>query len=99
MNQTQALTIIEQLGGNKFKVMTGAKNFTFGSSGLTFKIGSNCHRINAVRIQLEPTDVYTVEFLRASKKDVKVVSKHEDVYCSELRELFEKCTGMLTSLF
>lgn len=41
MNQKQALTIIAQLGGNGFKVMTGAKNFIYGPDGLTFKIGKN----------------------------------------------------------
>lgn len=98
MNQKQALTVIEQLGGNKFIVMTGAKHFINGPDGLSFMIGRNCHRINGVRIQLESTDVYTVEFLRMNKKGVTIVSKHEDVYCSELVALFEKCTGMYTSL-
>ena len=99
MNQKQALAIIAQLGGNGFKVMTGAKNFTFGPSGLTFKIGQNSRRINGVRIQLEPTDVYTVEFLRINRNCVSVVSKHEDVYCHDLQELFEKNTGMYTTLY
>jgi len=99
MNQKQALTIIAQLGGNGFKVMTGAKNFVYGSGALTFKIGRNCHNINGVCIHLEPTDVYTVEFLRVSKKGITVVSKHEDVYCHDLQNLFEKKTGMYTSLY
>lgn len=99
MNQKQALTIIAQFGGNGFKVMTGAKNFVFGPDGLTFKIGQNCHRINGVRVQLEPTDVYTVEFLRINKNGVTVVSKHEDVYCHDLQDLFEKKTGMYTSIY
>lgn len=99
MNQKQALTIIAQLGGNGFKVMTGAKNFVFGPEGLTFKIGRNAHRINGVRIQLEPTDVYTVFFLRVSKNGVVVASKHEDVYCHDLQDLFTKQTGMFTSLY
>lgn len=34
MNQKQALTIIAQLGGNGFKVMTGAKNFVLGQMDL-----------------------------------------------------------------
>ena len=99
MNRDQAITIINQLGGNKFKAMTGAKDFTFGSIGLTFKIGRNAHRINYVRINLEPTDLYTVDFLRISKKNTTVVSKHEQIYCDQLQELFTKETGMLVSLF
>ena len=99
MNLEQAQTIINQFGGNGFKMMTGAKNFTFGPDGLTFRIGRNCHKINGVRVQLEPTDVYTVEFLRVSKNGIKVASRHEDVYCHDLIDLFEVQTGMFASIY
>ena len=33
-NMTVAKTILEQLGGNKFRMMTGAKNFMGFSNGL-----------------------------------------------------------------
>lgn len=99
MNRQQALTVIEQLGGNEFKAMVGVKTFIFSESGLSFGIGRNCHKINVVHIQLEPTDEYSVEFLRVSKKGMQVVSRYENVYWSDLKEIFEKATGLYTSLF
>ena len=35
---TTAATILEQLGGNKFRAMTGAKNFLDGGSYLSFHL-------------------------------------------------------------
>ena len=34
-----AKTILEQLGGNKFRVMTGAKNLMGFENGLVMKLG------------------------------------------------------------
>jgi len=98
MNFEQAQIVIDQLGGNKFTAMTGAKNFIYGPSGLSFKIGRNCYGANTVRIKLEPTDLYTVEFLKVSVKGIKVVSSHNNVYCDQLQELFARKTGMYTHL-
>ncbi len=92
------MTVIEQLGANKFKAMTGAKNFTYGPNGLTFNIGQNSKRINCVRIKIDQWDQYTVEFLRVSKKGIKTVSISENVYCDQLQELFTDQTGMYTHL-
>ena len=38
-NMTVAKTILEQLGGNKFRAMTGAKQFMGFAEGLAMKIG------------------------------------------------------------
>ena len=35
---TVANTILQQLGGNKFRVMTGAKNFVGSNDALTFRL-------------------------------------------------------------
>lgn len=99
MDMKEAYSIIAQLGGNRFKSMTGAKDFAFGSDGLTFKIGRNANRINGVRINLESTDEYTVEFLRINKNGISIFSRHEQVYCDQLQELFTRQTGMYTTLF
>lgn len=97
-DMTVANTILQQLGGRMFTMMTGAKNFTGTENSLTFRIGQNCHKINGVRITLTPADTYTVEFLRIRKFEVKTASKHEDIYFDQLRELFTAQTGMYTSL-
>jgi len=46
--------IYRQLGGNRFKAMTGARNFTCSEGSLTFKLPVNKtkNRINYIRIVL-----------------------------------------------
>lgn len=55
-------TILSQLGGNRFIVMTGAKDFVAIDNGLKFRIGRNKSKANVVRIILDPDDTYTMEF-------------------------------------
>lgn len=88
-----AKTILEQLGGRQFQVMTGAKDFIGDVDTLSFKIGRNAHAINAVRITLDPSETYTVRFFRRGK----VVSQHSDIYNDQLRALFTEKTGLYTS--
>lgn len=106
-NQERAVeisnTIISQLGGNKFKAMTGAKNFSYKieenfNTTLTFKIGQNSKRVNHVKITLNASDLYDVQFLYCSVKGIKVLSSLEGVYAEDLRDIFETNTGLYTSL-
>lgn len=102
MSLEVANTILAQLGGNKFRAMTGAHNFVGGSNNLSFRIpGKNFAKdsINCVRIELTPADDYTVEFLRIRGHKFTVVSRSEGVYCDMLQEVFEHATGLRTRLF
>jgi hypothetical protein len=95
-----AKTILEQLGGNRFVAMTGAKNFGDTGNGLAFQVPASLtkNRINAVKVVLDPSDTYTVKFLRITSKELKTVSQHSMIYCDQLKELFESETGLLTHL-
>lgn len=101
-DMTVANTILEQLGGRKFAVMTGAKNFLGDEKSLTFRLpgGAGYCRdgINCVKVTLDPTDTYTVEFLRIRGAKVTTVKTLDDVYNDMLREVFEGATGLRTSL-
>jgi hypothetical protein len=94
-----ANTIIGQLGGRRFRVMTGARDFLALDSGVSFKLpafpGVQC---NAVRVVLEASDTYTVEFLRVWGRSVKSLSVHSDIYAEDLSGLFERETGLRVSL-
>ncbi|WP_289394839.1 hypothetical protein [Pantoea stewartii] len=60
MSKEIAVEILNQLGGNKFIAMTGAKNFVWlENGGLIFKLPSNfaCNGINLVKIELDPWDI------------------------------------------
>lgn len=99
-NLEVAQTILEQLGGNKFRVMTGAKQFVGSDNALTFKLPSNFarHSINCVRVTLSTQDDYTVEFMRIRGTNVHEVAKYDGIYCEGLKELFEEQTGLYTRL-
>ena len=93
-----AQTILNQLGGNRFIVMTGASSFSYGDDNLTFRIGKNEKKVKAVRITLKSDDTYTMEFLAIRKLEVKTLSKAERVYCDNLQEVFTNHTGLYTHL-
>ena len=97
-NQQIAKTIIEQLGGNKFAVMTGAKFFVATNNGLSFKVGRNPKNVNKVRITLEPTDTYKMEFIKTSVAEFKILETFEGIYCDGLREAFTSGTKLYTFL-
>ena len=97
MDKQQAGELIKQLGGNRFIAMTGAKDFAVGPKGAIFKIGRNAKSISHVRIDLE-NDLYNVEFIRVRGTKIKVVKYFKHIYFDQLRDLFEKNTGLRTSL-
>ena len=67
-----AKTILQQLGGNKFIAMTGAKNLGSTNKSLQFKIGRNSKSISHVIITLKSSDLYEMEFIRQFNKKNKL---------------------------
>lgn len=95
-----ASTILEQLGGSKFSTMTGAKNFVSDGNSLRFKLPANFARrgINLVRITLDPSDTYTLEFMKLRGTSVQRVSERSGVHADQLRKVFVNETGLDVSL-
>jgi len=92
-----AQTIMEQLGGNRFYVMTGSKAPMALESGVSFKVGSNPKGVTHVRIILTANDDYTMEFLKIRGTTLpKVQAKVEGVYNDKLQEIFTEHTGLYT---
>jgi hypothetical protein len=73
---TVSKTILRQLGGNRFIVMTGLKNFVGSNDALSLKIVPKPEQGQVHADLLSPMDVYTVSLLNT--KGV-VVSSHENV--------------------
>lgn len=93
---TIANTIRQQLGG-QFALMTGARRFTGDANSLSFWLPPcdfKLKEISRVKITLTPMDVYRMEFW-AGGDLVEIV---EDVYCDMLHDVFERVTGLLTTL-
>ena len=95
-----AETILEQLGGNKFRMMTGAKNLGGTENSLSMRIGRNSSNSNYLKITLNMMDLYDVKFSKLTRKfEEKSVTEYNDVFCDSLVEVFERHTGMYTKLF
>ena len=96
---TVAQTILSQLGGGKFVVMTGAKNLADYGNALGFKIPRNKSKANYVKITLTPADLYDIEFMRLDvRTGFTVLHKVEGAYNDMLQSVFTDYTGMYTSL-
>ena len=90
-----AATIHEQLGGHQFDVMTGAHGFTRNGFCLMFKLHAHSSNgFGAVRIELTPLDLYTVEFFHRAGHD----KRFEMVSFDQLIPIFEATTGLRTKL-
>ena len=111
-NEAIAKTIYNQIGGRRFTVMTGAKDFITIDNGLRFKIGRNGSKANMVEIKLNGSDLYDMEFIKFSpvhlsinhrkgtadwKDEVRqTIRKFDDIYFDQLQELFTEATGLYT---
>lgn len=101
-----ANTIYQQLGGSRFKAMTGAKSLlslsgsTAPNGGLQITLPSNFAKdgINKVIIKLNSSDTYDVEFGKARGTSYKVITTSEGIYADSLAEVFTRYTGLDTSL-
>jgi hypothetical protein len=88
-------TIYRALGANKFKVMTGAKNFVINDLGLSFTIPN----IGNCSIQYdEGLDLFNMEFFKIRKFEKKVNKEFNGLYVDQLEEIFSEHTGLATSL-
>ncbi len=94
---TVAEIILEQLGGNKFQVMTGAKSFVGSADSLQFSIPTS-RKINKVFIELTDLDLYNVFFYSIRGVAVKVIRMVDGIDATQLREVFTMTTGLETSL-
>lgn len=94
---TVAKTIAESLGGGTL-FMLGAKNLVDHGDGLSFRVrGSKKPLANYVKITLDPSDTYTVEFKRLGRApNFKVfdVADYSMVYVDMLHDLIETHTGL-----
>ena len=94
-----ANTIYRQLGGNKFRFMTGATNMVSHEFALSMKIGRNKTNANFMVVELNGNDLYNVTFAKLTKMgEMKSVKEYENVYNDMLVSIFESHTGMYTTL-
>ena len=93
-----AQEILNQLGGNKFIAMTGAKHLADLGNGLQFRVGRNKEKVSSVVIELGADDTYTVRYYKIRGVKIDLLKESKGVYCDQLRQDFETNTGLYTSL-
>ena len=97
-DMTVAKEILRQLGGNKFRVMTGAKNFVGDEKSLTFRFPRQ-NNTTHMQITLNSLDLYDIKFFKILRYEVKIIKEIAGVYNDQLQEIFESHTGLRTRLF
>ena len=102
--------ILNQLGGNKFIAMTGAKNLTYDANSLNMNLPKNISKSNNMKIVLNVNDLYNVSFTKFSggkmnlktftfsELKVKKIQEFENVHAEDLQSLFTSVTGFDTKL-
>jgi hypothetical protein len=93
---TIASQILQQLGGNKFIVMTGATCYSDGNTLVAKFKGSKI--ANIMYVTLNAMDTYDVKFCKFRGLDVKTIKEVSGVYSDMLKPLFESTTFLRTSL-
>ena len=87
-------TILAQLGGERFVMMTGATGFMGSVDSLAFKLGSNPRRVTHVRVTLTPDGLYDMTFFSTGKGP----QSHDGIHREMLQEVFGTSTGLYTTL-
>lgn len=103
-------TIYEQLGGNKFKAMTGTKDFVADGNTLRMSLSRNKSKANRLFITLDGNDTYTMRFFRYfpgrlnkktmewSPEKIEEIEEFKGVYSDDLCRIFTSVTGLDTRL-
>jgi len=98
-NLIVAEEILRTLGGNKFRAMTGAKNFGGTENSLSMRIGRNSSNSNYLKITLNSMDLYDMKFSKLTRKfEEKSIKEYNGVFNDMLTDMFTAHTGMYTSL-
>lgn len=86
-------------GGTKLKAMIGAHSVVFGDEMVQFKWRSRARNgANTAVIQLEETNLYSVEFWSIHRGAAEKIARFDDVHADDLKRLFERETGLAVSL-
>jgi hypothetical protein len=82
--------------------MTGAKDLVGAEYGLMFSLPRTRHfvkeGINKVRITLDASDTYTMEYYKAGRINCPLLQSDTGVYAEDLQRFFTAATGLSTHL-
>lgn len=95
-----AQTILRQLGGTRFIMMTGASKFVYGDNYLMFDLPSRMVKKNGqkMKITLNGSDTYKLELIKLIRFETKILDSSDHIYADNLGRVFTRITGLETSL-
>jgi len=94
-----ANTIFQQLGGNRFVVMTGARSVSREGATLIVKLPTPAGlRAFGFNVTLNPMDLYNVTFVRLTRAWDVQRNTIENIYADQLKSIIETETGLRLSL-
>ena len=102
--EMDANVLFRQLGGNRFRAMTGAKDFMKDGNSLRMKIMKNNTGGNHLIITLNPNDLYDMRFEshRLNRKTyeltIKVKAEEKNIPASDLQRVFTRLSGLYTRM-
>lgn len=109
-NTEIANTILQQLGGRRFVVFTGSKDFMAIENGLKMSLAKNASKANRLEITLNGADLYNMKFYRYTPwrfstrggkfteypEKITIVKEYKNCYFDQLQELFTETTELYT---
>lgn len=96
-------TMLHQLGGHKFFVMTGSKpqykKIQCIDPLIALKLKRNISKANYLLISyIVSADLYTMEFIRMTENKRDVIAEFTSVYGDQLQDIFTSKTGLIINL-
>ena len=90
-------TILEQLGGSKFRAMTGVKNFLRSNNSISMHLPNTKNKIKAkyLTVFLNPDDTFRLRF---QKRNLETIIDITDIHADHLQNTFTQTTGLYTHL-
>jgi len=102
-----ARTILDQLGGNRFVMLTGCNSFVGDKDTLRMSIPRNYSKANRLWITLNEKDLYDMRFFRFRRghinrngefipEKIDEEKVYSDIYFDQLQEVFTRHTHLYT---
>jgi hypothetical protein len=101
-----ASTILKQIGGNRFLVMTGSHTLVSNrtNKSLSMKLRRNKSRANFLTISVNAMDTYDMLFIsykvnsKTQELKMDTIKELKGIYNDQLEAMFTDVTGLYTSL-
>jgi len=87
-------TILAQLGGESFVMMSGATGLVGSADSLTIKLGRNPKRVTHVRVTVTHASLYSMTFFTVGKGP----QSYDDIHREMLQEVFGANVGLSRAL-